>query len=74
VHTKGSRAAVHDLGRTSWLESFKQQHLGGCSHFQVMFYDEVFDIICEGVEAGLGRYADGTQPNMPLQRTTLGRR
>ena len=74
VHTDGSKAAIHDLGATPWLKSFSQCHLTGCSHFQIMFYDEIFDIVGERIEAGLGRFPDEAQPNLPLQRTTFGRR
>ncbi|HYJ04488.1 MAG TPA: hypothetical protein VEX43_05100 [Chthoniobacterales bacterium] len=43
-----------DLGRSPWLQSFQQQHLGRCHHFQLLFYDELLDIICESLE-----FADG---------------
>ena len=43
-----------DLGRSSWFQSFRQQHLASCRHFQLLFYDELLDIICESVE-----FADG---------------
>ena len=43
-----------DLGRSPWLQSFAQQHLGRCRHFRLLFYDELVDIICESLE-----FADG---------------
>jgi hypothetical protein len=43
-------AAMFDLGADEWLESFSPRHLGSCRHYQLLFYDELFDVICEGVE------------------------
>ena len=43
-----------DLGRSQWLQSFAPQHLARCRHFQLLFYDELLDIICESLE-----FADG---------------
>ena len=43
-------AAVLDHGHSDWLRSFNQYHLSKCRHFQLLFYDELFDIICEGLE------------------------
>ena len=48
------RAAMFDLGRSGWLESFAQTHLVNCRHIQMLFYDELIDIICEGVTCGVG--------------------
>ena len=49
-------AAMFNRGRSEWLLSFDGHHLGACSHFQLLFYDELFDIICEAVECGLGSF------------------
>jgi hypothetical protein len=51
-----SRAAIVNLGRSPWLCSFAQTHLGRCNHYRVMFYDEYLDIVCEGIEANDGAY------------------
>src|SRR5262245_47529696 len=42
-------AAMFDLGRTDWLQSFAPRHLDRYRHFQMFFYDELFDIIVEDV-------------------------
>ena len=55
----GSTAAV-DLGRSEWLRSFSPQHLDACSHFQLLFYDELLDIICERLD-----FADGAFTQTP---------
>ena len=51
-----SRAALWDLRKSEWLQSFVQRHLHGCRHFQLVFYDELIDVICEGVECVQGGY------------------
>lgn len=56
-------AAMFDLGRSPWLESFAPRHLERCHHFRLMFYDQLVDVIAEGVEAGLAEsmpFATGT--------------
>ena len=50
-------AAIISLGKSPWLLSFRQQHLAQCSHFQIMFYDEYLDIICETIVYGQGANA-----------------
>jgi hypothetical protein len=54
--TKHRPAAMFDLGKSDWLKSFSQQHLGKCSHYQLLFYDELLDVIAEGVEFGKGNF------------------
>jgi hypothetical protein len=49
-------AAVFDLGRSAWLAAFSLAHIARCHHYQVMFYDELLDVICEGVESYAAAY------------------
>ncbi len=49
-------AAVLDYGYSDWLLSFNQYHLSKCHHFQLLFYDQLFDIICEGLEFKNGAF------------------
>lgn len=51
-------AAMFDLGRSAWLRSFSQRHLASCRHFQLMFYDELFDVICEQVTSHSGPFRE----------------
>ena len=53
-------AAAIDHGQSSWLRSLAPQHLGRCSHFQLLFYDELFEIICERLIFARGPYSDAT--------------
>ncbi|HEY0922735.1 hypothetical protein [Rheinheimera pacifica] len=53
--TGDSRAAIFEVMDSKWLASLNQAHLSDCKHYQVMFYDEVFDLVCKGIKSGLGR-------------------
>lgn len=44
-------AAILCLGKSRWLETFAPTHLEKCLHYQIMFYDDFLDVICEGIEA-----------------------
>ena len=54
-------AALFDLGRSAWLESFNPHHLVRCRHYQLFFYDQLFDVICEGLECHAGGYTEAAQ-------------
>jgi hypothetical protein len=49
-------AAIFNLGKSAWFTSFYPHHLGKCDHYQIMFYDQLLDIICERVELCKGGY------------------
>jgi hypothetical protein len=49
-------AGILCLGKSAWLKFFAQQHLQKCAHYQIMFYDELLDIICENLEVRGGSY------------------
>jgi hypothetical protein len=49
-------AALFDAGKSKWLSSFSQRHLGKCSHFRIMFYDELFEVIAVEVRIEKGKY------------------
>jgi hypothetical protein len=50
------QAAIVNFGKSDWLLSFAQRHLSRCSHYRIMFYDEILDVICENISAGQGPY------------------
>ncbi|OJT00136.1 hypothetical protein [Marinobacter nauticus] len=52
--TGESRAAILEVVNSTWLASLNQSHLSECKHYQVMFYDEVFDLVCRGIKSGVG--------------------
>ncbi|HRF79012.1 MAG TPA: hypothetical protein PL070_02890 [Flavobacteriales bacterium] len=56
-------ASMLDLGKSPWLLSFSQQHLSSCHHFQLLFYDELIDIICERVTCHAGKFTSETEAN-----------
>ena len=43
-------AAAIDYGHSDWFQSFNRYHLSKCRHFQLLFCDELFDVICESLE------------------------
>jgi hypothetical protein len=49
-----SRAAIFQIVDSPWKASFKQRHIQDCEHFQIMFYDEIFDVICRKIIPGTG--------------------
>jgi hypothetical protein len=56
-------AGILCLGKSAWLNSFSPQHLDDCSHYQVVFYDELLDVICENIEVRKGEYLpNGRRP------------
>jgi hypothetical protein len=54
--SENRKAGIICLGRSEWLESFAPQHLDNCDHYQIMFYDELLDVICEHIEVRDGSY------------------
>lgn len=54
-----SRAAVLKVVNSAWLKQFNSSYLGKCDHYQIMFYDEIYDVICREIKAGKGRLTNG---------------
>jgi hypothetical protein len=54
-YCKGSKAAIFRIENSLWKKVFQQIHLQNCNHFQIMFYDEIFDVICKDIKAGKGK-------------------
>jgi hypothetical protein len=52
-------AGILCLGKSAWLKSYNQRHLERCAHYQVMFYDDLLDVICESIEIREGSYLGG---------------
>lgn len=57
--TEHRPAMMFNLGKSEWLKSFSPLHLGKCNHYQLLFYDELLDLIAEGVEVGKGKFSPG---------------
>ena len=52
-----------DLGQSAWFHSFRGQHVASCRHFQLLFYDELLDIIDSGhLEITYQRYPQSSSP------------
>lgn len=53
--TGKSKAAIIEVFNSEWLAQFNQAHLSSCKHYQIMFYDEIYDVVCKGLKPGMGR-------------------
>lgn len=53
--TGDSKAAILEVVESEWLASFNQAHLSQCKHYQIMFYDEIYDVICKNIKVGRGK-------------------
>ena len=53
--TGESRAAIYEVIDSAWLKSYFELHLGKCKHYQIMFYDEIYDVIYEAIIPGKGK-------------------
>jgi hypothetical protein len=53
-------AKIICLGKSPWLNSFSPQHLEKCLHYELMFYDDLLDVICEKIELREGQYLAGS--------------
>lgn len=52
--TRDSQAAILEVLDSDWIKTFQSRHLNKCKHFQIMFYDEIYDVICEDIVPGSG--------------------
>ena len=50
-----NNAAIFKIENSNWKKSFNQRYLSNCNHFQIVFYDEIYDVICENIIFGLGQ-------------------
>ena len=53
-----TNGAIFEVTDSAWLKSLKPAHVTNCKHYQIMFYDESFDIICEEIVPGRGKLTD----------------
>ena len=57
--TGESEASIFKIINSPWLKQFNQSHLDECNHYQIMFYDEIYDVICKEIKANIGRLSNG---------------
>lgn len=55
-------AAMFNLGKDAWYNEFSPRHLSECSHFQLMFYDDLVDVICEDLYCAQGAFRQRAHP------------
>lgn len=44
-----SKASIFEVLNSSWLASFQPLHISEYKHYQIVFYDEIFDVICKKI-------------------------
>jgi hypothetical protein len=57
--TGESKASIFRIESSPWLKQYNSAHLDECSHYQIIFYDEIYDVICKEIKAGSGRLSNG---------------
>jgi hypothetical protein len=55
--TRESKASVFRIESSLWLNQYNPDYLEGCSHYRIIFYDEIYDVICKEIKAGNGRFS-----------------
>lgn len=51
-----TQAAIHKIVNSGWKKLFSPIIIEDCEHYQIMFYDEIYDVLCRAVIANKGRY------------------
>jgi hypothetical protein len=49
-----TNAAIFEVQGSTWLSLLNQSHLADCKHYQIMFYDEIYDVVARGPVFGVG--------------------
>lgn len=57
-----SKAAIFEVVDSQWLKQFNSPHVSDCKHFQIVFYDEIYDIICSTIVLGKGKLTTQEEP------------
>lgn len=52
--SRKSNAALFRVDNSIWKSQFNQRHIAQCNHYQIVFYDEIFDVICRNIIIGNG--------------------
>lgn len=52
--TENSPAAIFKIDDSPWLKQFNPTHLADCNHYQIVFFSEIYDVICHEIKAGDG--------------------
>jgi hypothetical protein len=56
--TGETKAAIFRVINSEWKKTFLKSHIQDCEHYQIMFYDEIYDVICEAIFAGNGPFPE----------------
>jgi hypothetical protein len=53
-----SKASINKIENSPWLKQYNPACIEGCCHYQIRFFDEVYDVICKEIKAGDGRLSN----------------
>lgn len=56
-YSKTNHGVIINLGKSKWFNNFNPYHLQACNHYQILFYDEILDIICENIFLKKGKFS-----------------
>ena len=59
--TGDSKGGIYQIKNSEWKNSFSQLHLNDCEHYQIMFYDQIYDVICRKILPGKGKIKNSTE-------------
>jgi hypothetical protein len=68
VSERQKGVGIYVVEDSEWLRSFSQRHLSRCRHFIIMFYDDIIEVICEGLEFGRGALRIDDHPELSFYR------
>jgi hypothetical protein len=54
LYSGESKAAIVEVIDSPWLAQFDSPHVSDCKHYQISFYDEIYDVICKEITPGQG--------------------
>lgn len=58
LYSGDSRAAIVRVINSAWLSQFDTPHVRDCQHYQISFYDEIYDVICKEIIPGVGELSE----------------
>lgn len=61
IASSENKAAIWMIEDSTWLPLLQKRYLAGCSHYQIMFYDEIFDVVCKEIVPGKGTLQTGPE-------------
>jgi hypothetical protein len=58
---ESSPAAIFKVEDSAWAQQFDFTNLDNCNHYQIVFYNEIYDVLCTEIKSGEGRLLSDMQ-------------